>query len=58
MGTYNAFYVRKQAPDETTRAAILKLYPNARIETAAAFIGGVLSRNNVEPPEQAPHIRN
>lgn len=52
MGTYNAFYVRKQMTDDATRAAILSLYPKARIELSAEFIGGVLSRDDIEPPEQ------
>ena len=52
MSTYNAFYVRKQAADEVTHAAILSLYPKARIEVSADFIGGVLSRDDIEPTEQ------
>jgi hypothetical protein len=51
MGTYSAFYLRRQARDEETRAAILGLYPNARIESSAGFIGGVLTRDDLEPPE-------
>jgi hypothetical protein len=52
MGTYNAFYVRKQAADDVTRAAILSLDPRARIEISADFVGGVLSNDQPEPPEQ------
>lgn len=53
MGTYNAFYVRKQAADEATRAAILNLYPRARIqEMLPDFIGAILSPDEYEPPEQ------
>jgi len=52
MSTYNAFYVRKKAADNVTRAAILSLYPKARIETSTDFMGGVLSSNDLEPPEQ------
>ena len=52
MSTYNAFYVRKQAADDVTRAAIVSLYPKASIETSADFVGAVLSRDDVKPPEQ------
>jgi len=52
MSTYNAFYVR-QAADDVTRAAILSVYPDAQIESGADFIGAVLSRDAIEPPEQA-----
>jgi hypothetical protein len=52
MSTYNAFYVRKQAPDDVTRAAIVNLYPKASIEISTDFVGGVLSRDDFEPPEQ------
>lgn len=52
MSTYNAFYVRKQQADDVTRAAILDLYPSAQIEWCPDYIGGVLSRDDVEPPEQ------
>ncbi|MFN7141498.1 MAG: hypothetical protein ACK4UN_19395, partial [Limisphaerales bacterium] len=53
MSTYNAFYVRKQAPDDVTRAEILKLYPDAHVETLPDFIGAVLSRNEYTPAEEA-----
>lgn len=52
MSTYNAFYVRKQAADDVTRAAIVSLYPKARIETSADFVGAVLTRGDSEPAEQ------
>ncbi len=52
MGTFNAFYVRKQATDDATRTAILRLYPQARIDISAGFIGGVLSRDDLDPAEQ------
>lgn len=53
MSTFNAFYVRKHAADEAIRASILSLYPKARIEVTADFIGGILSSDDVEPPEHA-----
>jgi hypothetical protein len=53
MSTLNAFYLRKRATEEATRAAIVSLYPNARIEVTKDFIGGVLSDDAVELPEQA-----
>src|SRR6266699_61453 len=53
MSTFNAFYVRKQPADDATRAAILSLYPKARVEVTADFIGGVLSLDDSKPPEQA-----
>ena len=52
MSTYNAFYIRKQATDKATRSAILSLYPKAKVETFDEFIGGVLSSDDSEPPEQ------
>lgn len=52
MSTYNAFYIRKQASDEVTRAAILKLYPKARIEASACFVGAVLAHDEFEPRER------
>ncbi len=52
MSTFNAFYVRKQAGDDAIREAILSLYPRAHIQVLPDFIGAVLSRNSVEPPEQ------
>jgi hypothetical protein len=51
MGTYNAFYIRKQATDEVTRSAILSLYPGARVVSTADFMGGVLSSKDIEAPE-------
>jgi hypothetical protein len=51
MSTYNAFYVRKKTADKVTRAAILSLYPKARIEASADFVGGVLSSDDLVPPE-------
>lgn len=51
MSTYNAFYVRKQAAEALTRAAMLKLYPEARIETSSGFVGAVLARDEIEPRE-------
>jgi hypothetical protein len=53
LSTYNAFYVRKKTDDDATREAILILYPKARIEVTADFIGGVLSDDDAAPPEQA-----
>lgn len=53
MSTCNALYVRKQGTDDDTRAAILSLYPNARIETLPDFTGAILSRDDLEPPETA-----
>ena len=53
MSTFNAFYVRKQVAADAIRASILSLYPKARIEVTEDFIGGVLSRDDVEPPEHA-----
>src|SRR6185503_2065429 len=52
MSTYNAFYVRKQAVDDATRAEILSLYPKAQIQLLSDFIGAILSREDIEPPEQ------
>lgn len=52
MSTFNAFYIRKQAADEETRSAILSLYPKAEVQTFDDFIGGVLSSDDVDPPEQ------
>ena len=51
--TYNAFYLRKQAADDAMREAISSLYPKARIEMPPDFIGAVLSRNDIKPPEQS-----
>src|SRR4026207_2141695 len=53
MSTYNAFYVRKQVADDVTRAAMLSLFPDAKIEVTPHFIGAVLSRGAIEPPEPA-----
>jgi hypothetical protein len=39
--------------DDAPREAILSLYPKARIEVTADFIGGVLSDDDTVPPEQA-----
>ena len=52
MSTSNAFYVRKHATNDVTRAAIFDLYPTARIGTSADFVAAVLSRDDLEPPEQ------
>lgn len=52
MSTFNAFYVRKKATDKATRSAILSLYPKAHVETHDEFVGGVLSADDIEPPEQ------
>src|SRR5262245_14571771 len=52
MSTFNAFYIRKKAADKETRAAILSLYPKADVQTSDDFIGGVLSSDDIEPPEQ------
>jgi hypothetical protein len=52
MSTFNAFYVRKKAADKVTRSAILGLYPKAQVETFDEFMGGILSADDLEPPEQ------
>jgi hypothetical protein len=52
MSTWNAFYIRKQASDDATRTAILSLYPPAHIQVLPDYFGAVLSRDDVEPPEQ------
>lgn len=52
MSTYNAFYVRKQAAEDSTRAEILSLYPKAQIQVSPDFIGAILSRDCIEPPEK------
>lgn len=52
MSTFNAFYVRKQAREDAAREAMLSLYPKAHIQVLPDFIGAVLPRNNVEPPEK------
>src|SRR5262245_8918344 len=52
MSTFNAFYIRRKAPDKATRSAILNLYPKARVEVFDDFIGGLLSSDDLEPPEQ------
>ena len=52
MSTFNAFYVRKQASDDATRAEMLSLYPEVQIQVFPEFIGGILSRDVIEPPEQ------
>jgi len=52
MSTFNALYIRKEATDKVTRSAILGLYPKARIEVFDDFIGGILSSDDLEPPEQ------
>ena len=49
--TYNAIYIRKQAADDAMREAILSLYPKAKFEIPPDFIGAVLSRNDIKPPE-------
>ena len=51
MSTFNAFYVRKQG-DEATKAAIAVLYPKADIQILPEFVGAILSRDDIEPPEQ------
>ena len=51
MSTFNAFYIRKQAAEKATRSAILSLYPQAQVETFDEFMGGVLSADDLEPPE-------
>lgn len=52
MSTFNAFYIRKKAADKETRAAILSVYPKATVEQFDDFIGGILSTDDVEPPEK------
>ncbi|MGC3958445.1 MAG: hypothetical protein QM813_11040 [Verrucomicrobiota bacterium] len=52
MSTFNAFYIRKKAADKETRAAILSVYPKASIQAFDDFIGGILSSDDVEPPEK------
>ena len=52
MSTYSAFYVRKQAADDSTRAAMLSLYPKAKIQVLPDFMGAILSRDDIQPPEQ------
>lgn len=52
MSTFNAFYIRKKVSDKETRSAILSLYPKAKVQTFDDFIGGILSTDDVGPPEQ------
>jgi hypothetical protein len=52
MSTYNAFYVRRQGSDDATRGAIAGLYPKAKVQMLPEFVGAILSRNDMEPPEQ------
>jgi hypothetical protein len=52
MSTYNALYVRKQGADDATKAAIAGLYPTADIQTLPEFVGAILSRDDMEPPEE------
>lgn len=52
MSTFNGLYIHSQPSEEEARAAILGLYPEARIEVGE-FVSGILSRDEMEPPEQA-----
>ena len=52
MGTHNAFYVRKLGSEDATRAEVLSLYPQAQIQVLPDFIGAILSRDDLVPPEQ------
>jgi hypothetical protein len=52
MSTFNAFYVRKHGADDATKAAIARLYPKADIQMLPEFVGAILSRDDIEPPEQ------
>jgi hypothetical protein len=51
VSTFNAFYIRKQATDDETRSAILRLYPKAAVLDFTNFLGGILSSGDIEPPE-------
>lgn len=52
MSTYNAFYVKKQGDGEAARAAILQLFPDAMIVLPGEYMGGVLSVDDSDVPEQ------
>ena len=52
MSTFNAFYIRKQGADDAIKAAIADLYPKADIQMLPDFVGALLSRDDIEPPEQ------
>lgn len=52
MSTFNAFYIRKQGADNVIKSAIAGLYPKAGIQMLPEFFGAIVSRDDIEPPEQ------
>ncbi len=52
MGTWNAFYVRAHADNTTVTTAIREKFPNAEIESSAAFVGVRMSGDTFEPPPE------
>ena len=58
MGTFNAFYIRKQATDEATKAAIARLYPDADIQILPEFVGAILSSDNLDFGLKEQELKN
>lgn len=52
MATFVAFYIRKTATEPDPQAAILQLYPSAEIEQLPEFVGGFLTPDDYQAPEQ------
>lgn len=51
MGTWNAFYIRRNTSDSAVESAVRAWFPKAHIEVGPTFLGVLLEEEEYLPPE-------